>query len=359
MHKPVRRTRWLLLVAAVFSTASMGCGGIDGQVLSYERYNQGTDSFSGLEVYANIATKEERDTDHVALLWSRRNSLILDAKPRFGSRFFFERHGKHSYSELRIAPRPEGQAERFTTTVDLDTIQVIPGEFFLNEYGALCCYQQVEIPGATVDAALREMIPAVAGYLSELAGEEIERLGSGEFEQQTWDDVRKKLLIWLGEHEPDPDDKAEEIRTGPLDRDSLRLLIKSGMDRTLPLTRKADALTLVIPLSARDCDEAVTTMNLARTVVAERRKAGKAVTEELAPWLDAVAFRHIPESGLSVTLNLGAYWKARTRAQHTMPAADTDQARAYEDTVAAIRARGIEVNNADLFPLILKRFTAE
>jgi hypothetical protein len=348
---------WLLL--ATVCLAFGGC--IKGRVLTYATYNKAADSFSFLEVYANIATKEAGELKHITTLWRRKDNLIIDP---IGSQFrfltaptIFERHGKHGYSRISLADALKKEPEPSTTSVDLDTIQVVPGEFFLNEHKNLCYFHQIVIPGATVDALMRERAPVIAEELAKIAEEDIKNAGKKGWTKMSWDDVRNAILESVGEKKPKPaDEKAKGPTLLPLEMASLRLMIKAGADKSVPFTRKADVFTLVLPLSPRDTDEAIATVELARQIVAKRQKAGKTVDKHIVGLLDATNVFRGEAPGLSVTVQLGKLAKLVNADQATMPTPEKDAGQEHRTTIAFLEGQGIEVNKTDQFPIVLKRF---
>lgn len=395
------------------------CGCIGGEILSYTRYDESSDSFSFLELYVNIETDKAVELDHIGKLYERRDSLIITRFPEFklfSSPKILERHGKHSYSSLPIAEAMTGEPERRTTAVDLDSIEIMPGEFFLNEHGNLSYYHQVVIPGKAVDAAMREQVPQIAAELARLAREQRRLAAKAGSRKLTWDEVRRELRQGLGHHEAKPNEAKEEGKTLlpldsasfcvmaaadednalsgaggadvlsmlipipledrfripsgdenqedglellPLDSTSLHRLIMAGVDKWVQFTRKGDSFTLLVPLSERDCVEALATIELVRKLTADRLAAGKDVEEELVDVLEAMEVRHVEGSGLQVTFHGTKFWERTACRQDSMPAPVANKEAAYRSTVAAIRERGIDVNETDLFPTILRRFFEE
>ncbi|MDY0169050.1 MAG: hypothetical protein RBS80_21085 [Thermoguttaceae bacterium] len=392
------------------------CGCIGGEIVSYTRYDESSDSFSFLELYVNIETDKAAELDHIARLYERRDTLIITGFPHFklfSSPRLLERHGKHSYSSLPLAEAMTGEPERLTTAVDLDSIEIMPGEFFLNEHRNLSYYHQVVIPGKAVDAAMREQVPQIAAELAKLAREQRRLAAKAGSRKLTWDEVRRELRQGLGHDEAKPEEEKGNGQTLlpldaasfcvlaatdednavsnaggtdvltmmiplpledrlkrlgadgnqedgqellPLDSTSLHRLIMAGVDKWVQFTRKGDSFTLLVPLSERDCVEALETIELVRKLTADRLAAGKDVEEELADVLEAVEVRHVEGSGLQVTFHGTKFWERTTRRRKSMPAPKADKEAVYRSTVAGIRERGIEVNGTDLFPTILRRF---
>jgi hypothetical protein len=392
------------------------CGCIGGEVVSYTRYDKAADSFARLDVYVNIETDTADELDHIAKLYKRRDRLVINVVPEFtlfSLPVLLERHGKHHYSEWPVGSAVKEEPERRTTAIDLNSIKVIPGEFFLNEYGNLCYYHQAVIPGRAVDAAMRERIPQIAAELARLAKEQRQLAAKMNSRKLSWNQVRQYIRESLEQDAANGDDKQQDgqgllpldstlfcmatetsaeglapdahaanvaslptpfprehnVRRPkreareedgqellPLDATSLRLLARTADDNLVQFTREADVFRLLVPLSEYDCREAVQTVELARKVIADRQKAGKPVERELVDILKVVELRHVEGSGLRVTVHGTAFWKLAARRQESMPKPHPDKKATYHSTVAEIRSRGIEVNETDLFPTILRRF---
>ncbi len=356
MDRPGSQLRLLLAAACL----TLGAGCIEGKVETYARYDRAADSFACLQVYTDIVARSDGDLDHVARLWRQRENLIVDAIPRFrlfSSATIFERRGKHDYREVPIAQNPLKDRDVATTSVDLEAIRVIPGEFFLSGNGGLCGYQQALIPGTAVDAAMREMVPAIAEGLAKLAEFENGRAAEAGQKKATWDEVRELIRASLEGKTVKPDeDKVNQVKLLPLEAESLRLMSKAGEDRSVTFRREADALLLAVPLTARDCDEVVATVDMARKVIAERVKARKTVDRNAAAILDAVETRHVEGAGLGVTVHVGKLPEFRAGEQSFAIGANDDRKSLYRSTVESIRKRGVKVDEADLSRTILKRF---
>jgi hypothetical protein len=355
-----REARRSVLIAAACLALCGGC--IKGKVLTYFRYDRATDSFACLEVYANIVTEDERELDHIAKLWNRRANLIIDPSGRFvifSSPTIIERQGKHSFIRIPVAAKLKKEPQTLATPVDLDAISVKPGKFFLNEYNDLCYYHQSVVSGEAVDTLMRELAPQIAEGFAWAAEREIQLARKEGSKKASWDDVREDLARQLGKEKSLADDKTKGKNLYPLDSASLRLLIRAGAERSVEFTRNADTFSLLVPLSTRDCDEAIATFDLAKEVADERLKSGKPAKKYLAELLEAlkaIELRHIEGSGLRVTARVEMLSKLIARMQNSMPAPDADKKLIYRTTVAAIQGRGIAIDMEDKFPAILERF---
>ncbi len=358
-----RNQRRLFLAAAclMLSGGCFGDGCISGEVLNYGRYDRATYSFMLMQCDVNIAARNDAQFDWIADLWARRTNLIINPTHQIPflsgpAAAMIERRGKHSLREIPIGEKPATEPAEVETAVALDTIQVTPGEFFLNEYGNLCYSHETLIPGATLDASIREITPVIARGLVELAEQQRRVSGERESKPETWDDLREAILESLGEKDAKPaGDRAKNQGSLPLDSDSLRLMTQAVADGSVRFTRNADAFTLVIPLSRRDCDEAVATVKLARNVVEQRRKWGREVKQGLAEWLNVFEIRSQEGAGLSLTIGLGKLDEIASQVASPMPPEDPNRKWMYQATIAAIQKRGIAVNKSDLFPMVLKR----
>jgi hypothetical protein len=167
----------------------------------------------------------------------------------------------------------------------------------------------------------------------------------------SWNEFRKSMLEMLDGKPAKP--IGANVRL-PLEMASLRLLSKAGADKQVQFTRKADSFTLVVPLSERDANEAIATVDLARKTVAERLDEGKKVDNNVIGFLAATRLDR-DASGLSVTLDFGKAAAASNADHGTMPPA-IDGILACERTVAWIEQHGIPVNKTDQFTIVVKRF---
>jgi hypothetical protein len=124
----------------LFAFCSLLCAGcVEGDVRMFFKYEPKDDSFRYMEVYTNIQTTKKEDLDSLQSLWEHRRSIIINPVDLhlFG-RNAFEREGKHTYRTVSLGgysprrdpakkePEAKGTPEIKFTSIDLDTIQVIP-----------------------------------------------------------------------------------------------------------------------------------------------------------------------------------------------------------------------------------------
>lgn len=349
---------FLSFAAILFS----GC--VEANVRTFLRYDKADDSFHCLQTYDNLHATDKRELDHVESLWKRRAGVIPCPSLAFllvGEFNIFgveslERTAKNRIRQIDLGRPADKESEPKTTQVDLDAIQVIPGQFHLNSHGNLAYYQQCVVPGKTLDAILAEVTPLFAAELEQLAAKQIKLALKAK--PMTWEAVRRSLLDDLeGKDKPKPPVQKDGKATGdpplPLDAESLRLLGKAVADKSVKLGRLRDQFTMVVPLSKRDSQEAVATLEFLRKTVAERVKSGKLIDKDLPELLDSLKVRQV-EGGLEATLDFTKYAKAETSAESQGP--DGKKKAGYASTLAAIQAKGIPIAKAGAVEKLVKEY---
>jgi hypothetical protein len=324
-----------------------GC--IEGHVRTFLKYESNDDSFRCLQTFSNI-NASGADVDHLESLWQRRESIILNP---FQINLFgmtaIERKGRYQYSVISLGSSSATPPEVTTTSVDLDTIRLIPGEFYLNEHRNLCYHHQVVVPGKTADAILRELTPQLAKAIAEMAESQLQLVGKDKVRKQTWDEVRKLILKDMFSDEvekPTETPETEKPEVGewmaPWEVASLRMLAKAPTDKSLKIDRAREIFTIVVPLSKRDCNEVMATADFMRDVVAERLKAGKKVEEGIPEFLESFNLKHLAETGLEITIDFKKLAKTVRSEDKSEP---TEKLKlAYKSTVASIQGRGVPIN---------------
>ncbi len=171
-----------------------GAGCVEGQVQTFVKYDDKDDSFKCLQIYTNLLAIDNPNVDRLESLWKRRQSIIIDPV-QISSDYTvtaFGRKGANQYCIIDLA-KP-GNEEEKTIKADLDTIKVIPGEFYLNKHGNLSYYHQNVVPGKIVDVAIMEFTPKVAKLMAEDACHQISLAKDANVKRLTWDDLRKMAL---------------------------------------------------------------------------------------------------------------------------------------------------------------------
>ena len=347
---------------ALLSLALLCVGCINGNVRSFVRYEPKEDTFWFLDIYSNLRATSGADQDHLASLWKRRDAILI--KPlrwlyltadgswelHLFSQEAIERIGKHQYRTIELDTAPAKEPAIETSGLDLAAIRVLPGQFYINEYGTLSCYHQMAVPGATVDAVLERIRPLLAKLFVKLADGEIQLAKKGA-RRATWEETRRAIVEQLRAADTPPiapksEPKAEPQKRDdpgtllPLEAESIRLLKNAVADRSVKLRRTGSVITLVVPVTKNDAAEAAATLDLLKNTIAQRIKAGQKVPEGLAGLLDAVQIRFAEDGGLEFSTDLVKLARIANRSDNPQPDQKKD---GYKKTIEAMRARGIEV----------------
>ena len=327
-----------------------GC--IKGQRLNFVRYESANDSFYFLDLYANIASNVSGELAYIADLWSRRDDLVVNLLPKFElltSPKIWERSGNHQYSVVPVAHPPDSLTTA-TTTADLSKITVNPGNFFRNEHGNLCYHHENVVPGAVIDAVLVDVSSIVSNLLAEFAEEQIATAAKTD-DRVTWDQLREIMAFTLeGQSVENP--KSAPL---PLERRSLRMLVKAGLDESIVVTRKRDVFSLTIPLSATDTQQVIATYELAREMLPEAEHS----PAELRDIIPAFGVRKSGNEAVTVTISLNKLTLGMLKSQRSMPAPDADLAIVYRTTIASLRGNGIPIASENMFPKLIQQFEAD
>jgi hypothetical protein len=338
-----RFARIAVLVLAVCPLFCAGC--VHGTVRTFVKYEPKDDSFRCLQVYTNLTATTDQDADHLASLWNRRRSIILEPwqLPLF-SWEATERQAKHKYCTVDLGTPPRNEPSIKVTSADLDSIRVVPGEFYLNRHGNLSYYHQVVMPGKVLDAKIKGFIPSMAEQWAEWARDYRQRAEKEPEKLLTWDEARKLLgtkLFEKGVAKAGAPDETLGERMPRLEPESIRLLIKAGADRSLKFSRHRQMLTAIVPLSSKDTQEVLATVDLIRDTIRKRIKAGEPVEESVAKFLESFTLRQVEGAGLEVSVDLVKL--TRNRSIDVNPQPDAARRREYQATVAAIQKRGIAI----------------
>ena len=350
LHRP----SFIILLFAAAALAASGCSGIRCETYSLIRFNAPADSFRCLQRYLNLRTGEKAELDHLQTVWDRRARLIINPlDPGILGVTLYERLAKHELQSFAMSRAGEGIP--LPTEVDLDSITILPGEFFLNEQGHLCFYQQMEIPGKVVDGFLEEISLSLTAEISKgTLGLMRDGAAQGR-ERANWDDVRADLAFQLFPHEETMDPGHTNNKLLPLDISSIVRLIKTRGTRPVKLSRTGSVLELFVPLSGRDARETIATVEFLRRTAADRVLAGKAVGQT-PKYLGAIQPAVIEGEGILISIDLIKWAKS---GQWELGAALPRQdAEACLSTVAAMQQRGAQINRTVAIKRLLTEFGA-
>lgn len=363
----MQRFHWRLVLLWLALPLFFG-GCIEGNVRSFVRYDPKDDSFWFLDIYTNLNAASNADQDHLAALWQRRGSILI--KPLSGIhwtsdgsyelRLFtqegIERIGNNQYRTIDLGGAAAKEPEIDVSRLNLDTIRVLPGQFYINEFGTLSCFHQMVVPGAVVDAVLEQIRPVIANGVAKLADMEIEQAKKGA-KLATWKGIRMAIVDRLSEAATPPVNATKNEDTGtllPLEEESIRLLASAVAERSVKLRRTGSVLTVVLPVTKNDGAELSSIFDLIKSTAADRIKAGKKVDEELVGFLNAVQVRNADVAGLEFSVNLTRLAKIGHNTDNPKP---DPKKTAYKATIEAMRMRGIEIKESFSIKDLIDEYT--
>ena len=248
-------------------------------MLNVTTYNKTSDSFSLLQVYANIATKDlSRAKAHRNALAPQGKSLIIN---RLSVRLqFYDADGIRTTWRARLPTTALASAvtdkepETLTTSPTLIRSRSFLASFSSTNIRIFAYYQQTRDTGQSRRCGDARNGPDHRQRIGQIRrsgnrGRRHRRLDEG-----LLNDSREPHFA-VFERAGNEANRARLCR-GLGDGVKPRLLKTADADKSVQFTRKANEFTLVLPLSPHDTDEAIATMNLAKTIVAERTEGRKA-----------------------------------------------------------------------------------
>lgn len=327
-------------VLALLPLFLAGC--VEGQVGDFVKYDKDADAFHLVQYYTNLYATDPKDLDHIAAVWKKKNAMI--SSPIDGaifSTYALERLSKNEYQPVSLG-EPDKKPPAKKTKADLESVKIIPGDFYLNKHGNLACFHQVIVPGKVVDTLLDEFRPEVFAEIAKEADRQIKLADKTEkVRKLSWEDVRKELLRQLTKQgEPPPKEEVEN--QWPLEMESLQKLAKAGASGTGKLSRRGDAFTIFLPLTAKDTKELVALADTARSTVTKQIKEGKLVEEGVDELLESLQVQGV-DGGLTVTIHTGKF--AHAFVHDLDPPSDPNKQKGYQTTVAGVQGRGIVLSN--------------
>ncbi|CAN5498500.1 hypothetical protein BH10PLA2_BH10PLA2_29320 [soil metagenome] len=348
LHKSSFR---LTLIAGAL-LASVGCGGVRCQTDSFLRYHAKTDSFRCLQVYLDLRSEDAKELDQLKSLWDRRARLIINPlEPDIFGVTLFERKTRHELEPASV--RFGGVESLLATSVDLDMITIVPGEFFLNDQRHLCFFQQAEIPGPVVDKLLEELSAWIASEISKKTLAMMREGAAQGQERMNWDDVRADLAVELFPQSKTRPPERMKGKLLPLDINSLVRLIKTRDIKSVQLSRSGSILKLFVPLSEHDAGEAIATVQFLRRNAGERMRAGKEVG--LTPrFLDVMIPTVVQGEGLLISIEM-TQWVKVCQGISGAPLSRAET-RTCLSTVGEMEERGAQINRKFDFKRLLRKY---
>jgi hypothetical protein len=269
MKRSVRRKSIRLWFAV--SLLALFCSGcLRADIFEFFSYDAATDTFRFLQLDLNIMNDEPSDLDHLVELWNERDRVIPQpAIFRLWSLPALLRVDASHLQAIDLAKMASQPPATVATDVPLDSIKIEPGKFFYTQDRTLCYYQQVTCSGKIVDRALALANEQLASGVKEVADKEIKRRAAGG-KPISWDEFRAQQLPPSSNQPQVGGNQQQQNKEGlPLDDASLAQVSKAATDGQLKVHRNGVVLSLGLPLSAADCQEAQKTMDVWRQRVGD------------------------------------------------------------------------------------------
>jgi len=336
-----------------------GC--ISGDVRELIRYDKATDSFVFVTVFANIATKDKDELAVLPKLWAERQNLMHDFNPRFdlfAQPRMLLRVDHQTYQPVDLASARE-RPMPIHTNAKLDKVKVTPGRFFKNKYGNLCYNHQSVVPGSVIDEIIKEAVPEIADAIAFLCKQQLEIRATSQTKPRAWDDLRQFIVAELLGGEP-PETEVRFLLPLPLETGSLRELLKCFVNRSFTLTRNADKFILTVPFSESDCNELLATFDLVKDAYkSQDLQQTDEFPKNLPEILNAITLTKKGNSELVATISVNLLTAPILKEEGQMPAPNADLRTVYLTTIASVKAKGIRVEEKDVFTEIVSAFTAD
>jgi hypothetical protein len=275
------KSRLALTVTALLLAA--GC--LNGDKSISIHYDAAKDQFSLLVVFQRIRSNDNsssrqgnqpspptQDIQHLSALYANRDHLILSVGLPF--ELFSEpailRLSNHLACSVNLGSASDGKA--FQTSVPLDQIQIVPGEFFLRGQGNLCYAHEIIVPGSVLDAVLAEQSPqlndALFGDLAKKMRGELDLRRQGQprvgWDQFTPECITRTMDSMDQSAQPQPAQQPEQANQPPepdlripLETESIRSFLAAFDGHTLKLQRQGSRFFERVDLTPADVESAV------------------------------------------------------------------------------------------------------
>jgi hypothetical protein len=363
-----RTTAFRLGAGALCLLAALSAGCVSAKKTLSARYGAADDSFHVLTVYAHIRSAEASDHDWLAQLWKDRERLIF---PAAWIAIFDEpaclRISDHEYQQIGLGRRGKTPPATERTTLPLDKITIVPGEFFLSPEKTLCYYHRLRVPGEVVDAILALENKSLAEGIAQGGTNELARRKKAG-KTKSWKEARQQVVAAIlqinkpADTAKPPKEKAasEGDADNPLmvlDETSLGLLRGLADDGPRICWREKGVFHTALSLSAPDCREAKATFDAAKEAMLQLANRDWAAKQPNAK--DAEALLRLAEEAVRLDVQeakgvsrvvatidvakLTAASAAREAADFKLDKPDDGKEGEYERTLAAIRGHEIPI----------------
>ena len=337
----------LIFITMTFISAGCGVEGIHRDLMRYEPKD---DSFEFFHLWTKLNCRRVEHVDYVQSLWERRHSIIVIPVRDLFSVAAIERRGNNTFRWIDLKGVTDN-LDQSMPGMDLDSVQVNPGVFYLDRDESLCWFQEALIPGKVMDALLVFLADSIADSLATGAKHDLEIAANGNQQRPTWDALRKEMLLSVAEMagvEPTDTDVRESLLHSPLDQTSLSRLRDAKTRKAIKLSRNRSMFSLTIPFSIADTREVIATFDLFQTTLAQHLKNGAQIKDGIPELAAAVSLKDVQKAGLEISIDFVQAAKAASRFAQPEPTAEPDEEDKANSakTVKWIQLRGIPVQSS-------------
>lgn len=351
----------ILHIVLLLSMSTLHAGCVKTEKRDFVRYDEKTDAFDLLRIFTNIKLSSPEDSDRLATIWKRRDSILFNPTlPDFFADFagpsIYLKKSKNSYVLSNFDSFIDFDGDVRQTNADLDSIRIVPGEFYVNSHHGLNYYHRIVVPGAIVDRLIDEFQPKIVDSIVKYAEERLDAADRQGVERTTWDDARKAIVAQILDNEKS--DSPEDHRSTPFEPASLRMLLNAVADSSLTIRRAGAEIQLVAPMTNRDARELVETFNYLNKKTAERIKI--AISDKnllyIQKVLNSLVIRVVANTGVEIKVKPLIYFAAAEEDFDPAPA-NTKNVTPIS-TIRKLEARGVKIHRSFSIHELAKEFGA-
>lgn len=352
---------YVLRSILLLSTAVLHAGCVKTEKRDFVKYDEKTDTFNLLRIFTNIKASSPDDFDRLETIWKRRDSILFNPTlPDFFANFagpsIYFKTDKHNYTPSHFDSFIDFNGDFQKTNVDLDSIRIVPGEFYLNSHQGLNYYHRIVVPGAIVDRLIDEIKPKIAESIARYAEEGLKAANRQGVDRTAWDDIRKEIVAQILDNKKS--DSPEDHRSTPFEPESLRMLLKGVADSSVTIHRSGNEFKLVAPMTIRDAREVVDTFDYLNKKTSERIKTANADKNHIfiQNVLNSLVFRVVANTGVEITVKPSIYFAAAEEDFDPAPA--NSSIVTPISTIRNLEARGVMINHNFSIHELAKEFGA-
>jgi len=351
-------------ILALSTVLFSGCLNSEEAILG--RYDAAKDEFVFLNLYQRISAQKPVDAEYLYALWQNRDHLITPPIPTIFTKTSVLRISPTEFAVVNLGESSKA-IDATLSPVSLDAITVKPGKFFKRGGDAVCYYDQIVVPGKTIDQLLDAIQPeARKSIVASIRAEADRRKNGGKV--WGWDDFRKLRLkdVRGGDDvtkSPDakPGEEPSDDVIQYLSAETLDALTKGVTDGTAKISRKGPVFTMVVPGSEADVKAVVGIVQDMRTEAAtllQKGTAGKDVgmAKKLT---DPIAVRAASPTVLELSIDVTELFKAMEDVKPPAAALEPSNEETTKGTaavMAVLKEKGVPVDATLTVDQILAQF---